>query len=100
MIKKCIPCIGAVIKQSIAERNKDMISTLGQIQDCEDPFVLDLCGGRQEKSKRGEKTKRAPSEYNLFIGSCMKGKKITGFNQAPDAMRECAIQWKKEKGKA
>ena len=38
---------------------------------------------------RKKRSKRAPSEYNIFIGECMKQGKT---------MKECAIEYRKRKG--
>lgn len=38
--------------------------------------------------KRGSGKKRAPSKYNLFIGSCMK---------EGNSMKECSTKWKEQK---
>jgi len=48
--------------------------------------------GKEEKKTR---KKRAPSEYNIFIGECIKGE--TG--PVPERMKTCAIEWKEEKKK-
>ena len=39
------------------------------------------------------KTKRAPSKYNVFMGSCVKGK--TGAIK--DRFRSCVSEWKMKK---
>lgn len=36
----------------------------------------------------GPRKKRAPSEYNLFIGKCMK---------QGEAMKACSVQWKQKR---
>jgi len=46
--------------------------------------VQSMIGGK------GARKKRAPSEYNLFIGSCMK-------NEGKD-MKTCATEYKTQKG--
>ena len=42
------------------------------------------------------KTKRKPSAYNQFIGTCMKG---CGNSTQPcsDRMKECAVEWKQQR---
>ena len=45
-----------------------------------------------------KKAKRAPSEYNIFIGSCLKEQ---GFGDAGANMKKCAALWKaQQKGVA
>ena len=45
--------------------------------------------------QRGSRQKRAPSQYNIFIGSCMKAKTGVAF---PERMKSCAIEYKAKKG--
>ena len=48
--------------------------------------------GKKEKKPR---KKRAPSQYNLFIGDCIKAKE----GPVTERMKACAVEWKEEKRK-
>ena len=91
MAKRCIPCLGTAIKQAILKQVKDsaVAAALERIPDCEAPLGISVCG-----SMRGR------SGYQQFISSCMKAKGIQSFGQAPQAMRECAGEWRQKKGHA
>lgn len=53
-------------------------------------IVDDLFDERVSKLKTDKKRgKRAPSPYNVFIGTCMKGGGKT--------MKACTVEWKKKK---
>lgn len=39
--------------------------------------------------EKGQKVKRAPSAYNIYIGDCMRGGKSD--------LKTCALEWKKKK---
>ena len=56
----------------------------------EDPSRL-VKAPEGESEERISRKKRAPSDYNLFIGKCMRGP-----NGKP--MKACSIRWKEEKG--
>ena len=49
----------------------------------------------QECNNRKTKGNRKPSKYNIFIGECMRdiGKSVP----APQRMKTCAVNWKKNK---
>ncbi len=89
---KCVPCLGKDIKQVIANEinDRNVITTLNIIADCDDPMGIELCG----KVGKGQ---RARSEYQQFVSVCMKGKNIKGFGEAPKAMKECASEWRSRK---
>lgn len=88
MPKKCKPCMSGDIKDLLTEQYPELTSILVNTPECEDGSMLNICS-------RGTKKK---SEYNLFIGECMRAKKIKGFGNAAPAMRECAAKWK-QRGK-
>lgn len=107
MPKQVITCISTLAKLAIIDRAKktkltpeenEMVGNLADVPECSDDAFLKI--GVVSGSRKGEsKTKRAPSEYNLFIGKCMKEGKIKKFSEAPSVMRSCALEWKKTKGK-
>ena len=84
---RCKPCVGADVKKAILEEVPGLKDVLGKVADCEDPEGLELCG----------RTGRARSAYTEHIASCMKGKKIKSFGEAPAAMRACAAEWRARK---
>ena len=46
------------------------------------------------------KGKRAPSAYNMYIKACLKAKGgVKKFGEAGPKMRECATEYKEDKGK-
>ena len=48
-------------------------------------------GGKETK----EKTKREPTERNIFMGECMKSVEKGGRGKG---MAECSVNWNKKKG--
>ena len=99
MPKSCIPCLAPKVKELLSSApGSDYPSLrplLAGVADCPDGKLLNLCPA----GAGGTRAKRAPSAYNLFIGSCLKAKNIHGFGNAAPAMRECAAAWKRQKGK-
>ncbi len=97
MAKRCTPCLGVDIKFAIREylsalnpkSNIDFM--LKTIPDCKDPEGIQLCSTTAEgpDKQQGTRSKRAPSKYNLFTASCMKGGEKT--------MKDCASEWKRQK---
>lgn len=51
--------------------------------------AIEVYGKKEKKTRK----KRAPSEYNIFIGECIKA----GEGPVPERMKACAIDWKEEK---
>ena len=51
--------------------------------------AVEVYGKKAKKTRK----KRAPSQYNLFIGGCIKAKE----GPVPERMKACAIEWKEEK---
>ncbi len=100
MAKSCIPCMSPRVKELLSSALGSDYPTLrpllAGVADCPPGKLLDLCPA----GTGGTRAKRAPSPYNLFIGSCMKAKNIKGFGNAAPAMKECAAAWKRQpKGK-
>jgi hypothetical protein len=86
MAAKCIPCISDNIKKVIRAGTNDphVHDILEKIATCPIESEITLCG----------RTKRAPGPYAVFIGECMKRKKVTKFGEAPQKMKECSLEWK------
>lgn len=64
-------------------KDATVAAILGRIPDCSSPVDIQICGSR-----------RGRSPYQQFIASCMKGKQIRSFAEAPQAMRECGQEWR------
>ena len=90
MKEKCTPCMGSEIKGAIREmKDIGLDKAIEKIPDCPEPREMQMC----------IKPPRAKSQYQLFIGDCMRSKPIKGkpFGEASKYMKECAVQWKKTK---
>lgn len=100
---ECVPCLSKSIKKlltdSVAE--PELHKQIADMPECPKGYTLQFCpisagGGRRQHTETREK--RAPSAYNVFIGSCMKSKPIKGkpFGEAGKFMKECAAAWKQQ----
>lgn len=93
-MSKCQPCMSTNLKQVIRNFTDDP-HTLKQIEampTCPMGEIMELCDGKPGKRKAGP--------YALFIGECMSKKPIKGkpFGAAAQYMRECAAEYKRQKG--
>ena len=79
----CKSCLGSEIKEVILDKYPGLKAILEEIPDCKKTAGIELCSNQRTGGKR------APSEYNIFIGECMK----SGKN-----MKECATAYR-ERGK-
>lgn len=94
MTKKCQPCMSKSIKEVIRKFTDDP-GTLRQVDTipvCPTGEIMNLCGGKAGKRQAGP--------YATFIGECMKSKPIKGkpFGAAAQYMKECAAEYRKQKG--
>ena len=83
--------MGIDVKNALRELKDVGIDTaLDTIKDCSEPLELKMC----------TISGRAKSEYQVFIGNCMRSKPIKGkpFGEAAKYMKECAVEWRKVKG--
>jgi len=91
---KCVPCMSESLKNDIRAFTDDphTLKQISEIATCSLGEILELCGGKPGKRKAGP--------YALFIGSCMSKKPIKGkpFGAAAKYMRECAEEYRKQKG--
>jgi len=90
MKPKCVPCLGKDLKEALRQLGEQALDVeVDKIEDCPDPLEIQMC----------VKPKRARSEYQLFIGNCMKSKPIKGkpFGEASKYMKECAAEWRNRK---
>lgn len=92
--------VKAIIQASVETSDiKDELKTaifneLEALPDCEGELPVDFADARAAKTPKGRK-KRKPSGYNLFVSDCMIGKKVKSFGEAPKAMKECGLEWRK-----
>lgn len=94
IIPRCVPCISAELKSlalDLVKEDKKQAERIASIKTCTNDDIINLCSARQ---------KRQPSRYQVFIGECMKSKPIKGkpFGAASHYMRECAQEWREQKG--
>ena len=92
----CIPCLHPDVKDILrAALDEDVHEMVDGFADCPVGTLIDSC--YIERSQ--EKAKKPRTEYQEFVSVCMKGKNIKGFGEAPKAMKECAADWRRQKGK-
>ena len=66
--------------------------------DCSTKKELDICNlcghkGLAYPVGKGTRAKRAPSQYNIFMGSCVKGKS----GDIKVRFKACVEEWKRKK---
>lgn len=91
-VRRCQSCLGADVKDIILRSLPELRDVLATIPTCAVPTALQVC-------QPGTRGQRGPSEYNIFIGECMRAKHIKGFGAAAPAMKGCAAEWKARHGK-
>lgn len=80
----CIKCISSELRELLlSDSPSEFIKTIEDIDVCGDDSLIEF----EKKGKNGKK-KREPSEYNKFVGVCMK---------EGNGMKDCAGKWKKKK---
>ena len=84
---KCIPCLGLEVKEAIAENlaGSAIKQVLEQIPTCPGEKDIQMC----------VKPPRKKSAYQEFAGNCLREMHLKKFD--PNAMRECARQWREKK---
>jgi len=98
----CKPCLSHELKDVIHNFTSDRqtIMQLNQIPDCSPGEIMNICecSGRGVK---GEKKKREPSAYNIFIKECLGKYDLKGqpFGTAGKFMAGCAAEWRQSKGR-
>lgn len=88
--RSCVPCIGAELKEIIGEDFPGLTAYLSRVPDCPIQTEIQLCYLEASKKRSGRKT----SEYNRFIGTCMKEGNVHGRHEAASRMKTCAAQWR------
>ena len=90
-----INCLGRQAKAELAKLlGPEHAKTIDEFPACRDGQEVGF-GGRGG----GGKGTRAPSAYQAFIGRCMKERGVKSFGEAPAAMKHCAGEWRKSKGR-
>lgn len=78
--------IEQVEQSSFTPSNKrKQVEHINELPNCSDGVSIQF----DPSKKRGEKKKREPSAYNIFVGQCMKG--------GNKGMKQCATEWKEQK---
>lgn len=102
-IMQYISCLSNKVKSTlINELRIDDISDekaedfLNNLSACGKGIPVEIGEIKPEKGRKA-KTKRKPSAYNLFIGKCMKEDNIKSLGKVPARMKQCALEWKKQK---
>lgn len=83
---KCIPCMSQSMKDAIL-REFDVAEELKGVETCSPGILMDMC------SVGGGHSGRPRSEYQLFIGKCLK-EKHGQPGVITEKMRSCAVEWK------
>jgi hypothetical protein len=76
-------CVSRPVKELLLEQarkpptSKNAFKFIEELNICGDGAAMQVSTGRE---------KRAPSEYNIFIGDCMRG--------GTKNLKTCALEWK------
>ena len=68
---------------------------LKETPDCQNGGVVGLELEGERGTGKEKRTKRPPSAYNLFIGSCIKERPKD--QPVPQAMKGCALRWRQQR---
>ena len=105
----CIPCLSKGIKETLKDTvaEPELHKMIDDMPTCPAGITLNFCpvdfsAGQGTRRQHHDHQKRAPSAYNLFIKTCMSTKPIKGkpFGAAGQFMKECATEYKAQKGKS
>lgn len=88
---KCVPCMSQDLKDFI-KTQFDVDDMLDDIPVCSPGTIMDMCSGPGAGSKGG----RGKSEYQVFIGECLKEHK-DGGQPITERMKGCALKWRQSK---
>lgn len=112
---KTLSCIGPQTKSAVTEEIDR--SSLSQAEKTElNQFLKNFptCGvgipvelqdiptekkGERVHREKGERPKRPPSAYNLFVKECFKDPEVKRLGTAPKKMKACGSKWREKKGK-
>ena len=97
-----VTCVGPALRNILqaeahhvtdAKMRQTFEALVKETPDCQNGAVIGLETDKGE-TKPG-RAKRPPSEYNLFIGSCIKDRPKD--QPVPQAMKGCALKWRERK---
>lgn len=88
------PAMAKVLRTEL-EGDDELLNGMKGIPSC--PPGSPIMFGRAGRGGGGGGAKRAPSEYNTFIGECVRAKNVKGFAEAAPAMKACSLEWKQRK---
>ncbi len=92
MAKKSCNCMSEDAKAALeALGDQGLNAALANVPECPDGANLRFCAGR------GKGAKREPSDYNKFMGTCMKEGGAPKFQDAGKKMKTCAAKWQERK---
>ena len=74
---RCAPCLDNPFKE-------ELLAVLTDPDMRKAVAALPTCGGRKR------------SKYQIFVGECLRGKHLKGFD--PTALKDCAQRWRERKG--
>ncbi len=81
----CIKCMSKELRDILlSDSPSESIKDIEDIDICSDDSWIEF----EKKGKKGKNGKREPSEYNKFVGVCMK---------EGNGMKDCAGKWKSKK---
>lgn len=88
-VKTCKVCLSQEIKKALLKVIQDQktIDLINQTPECPDGQSVEFC----------LKPPQGKGAYQLFISKCLEKKNIKGSGAAPGAMKECALEWQKQK---
>jgi len=69
----------------------DLKTSITSIKEKIESCKCEIPNSKEPEKTKEEKTKRAPSERNIFMGKCMRGKEKGGDGKG---MAECSVDWK------
>ncbi len=86
--------ITAIEGSNLGKEIKDAtLKELKALPGCTGALPVDFEDAKTSKAK-GERKKRGPSAYNLFVKDCMTSPEMKGIEKAADRMKKCGPQWK------
>lgn len=91
---QCIPCLAPEAKKLLLDAfsgNQELSGALRNLPNCTEGVIFDPCAQKGAQGHRGR------SLYQDFVSKCLKSKDLKGFGKAPQAIKECAASWQKQK---
>jgi len=89
-----VTCMSRKLKDAMLSFDGENVKeNISSIPDCLERDI----NFKKLKRFNSKKLKREASPYNTFIGKCMKDKDIKSFGDAPQVMKSCAAEWRKQK---